>query len=189
MRLRAAPASLASNDGLRAAYAAHGDELYRAARRLCGDSAQAEEIVQETFVRAWRAADRFDEQLGSLRAWLFGIMRHLAIDQARAAAVRPPRAGAAAANQPEPAFDTDEIDRAIVGWQVEEAMRRLTPEHQVVLNEVHLRGRAIADVAAELGVPAGTVKSRVYYALRALRVVLDELGWQQDARPVDGEHR
>ncbi len=189
MRLRAIRPSLASEDGIRAAYAAHGDELYRAARRLCGDGAQAEEIVQETFVRAWRAADRFDEQLGSLRAWLFGIMRHLAIDQARAAAVRPPRASAAAAEQGEPVFDTDEIDRAIVGWQVEEAMRRLTTEHQVVLAEVHLRGRPIADVANELGVPSGTVKSRVYYGLRALRVALDELGWQHDVRRMDEEHQ
>ena len=177
MRLRAVPTSLASEAGLRAAYAAHGDELYRAARRLCGDPAQAEEIVQETFVRAWRAADRFDEELGTMRAWLFGIMRHLVIDQARAAAVRPRRAGAFSANVDEVAFDADEIDRAILGWQVEEAMRRLTRDHQVVLAEVHLRGRPIADVAAALGVPAGTVKSRVYYALRALRVALDELGW------------
>lgn len=186
MRLRSALPSLASNDGVRAAYAAHGDELYRAARRLCGDAAIAEEIVQETFVRAWRAADRFDERLGSLRTWLFGIMRNLVIDQARAAAVRPLRAGsAAAASAAEPAFDVDEIDRAIVGWQVEEAMRRLTPDHQVVLTEVHLRGRPIADVAGELGVPTGTVKSRAYYGLRALRVALDELGWHDD--PVSDE--
>ena len=84
---------------------------------------------------------------------------------------------ASSANVDEVAFDADEIDRAILGWQVEEAMRRLTHDHQVVLAEVHLRGRPIADVAAALGVPAGTVKSRVYYALRALRVALDELGW------------
>jgi RNA polymerase sigma-70 factor (ECF subfamily) len=181
MRFRTGSTSLASNDGVRAAYAAHGDELYRAARRLCGDAALAEEIVQETFVRAWRAADRYDERLGSLRTWLFGIMRHLVIDQARAAAVRPLRAGSVTADSSaEPAFDADEIDRAIVGWQVEEAMRRLTTDHQVVLAEVHLRGRPIAEVAGDLGVPEGTVKSRVYYALRALRVALDELGWQDD---------
>jgi RNA polymerase sigma-70 factor, ECF subfamily len=182
MRFRTAQPSLASNDGVRAAYAAHGNELYRAARRLCGDGALAEEIVQETFVRAWRAADRYDEQLGSLRTWLFGIMRHLVIDQARAAAVRPLRAGSVpAGSTPEPVFDADEIDRAIVGWQVEEAMRRLTADHQAVLVEVHLRGRSIADVAGDLGVPEGTVKSRVYYGLRALRVALDELGWHDDA--------
>lgn len=181
MRFRTAPPSLASNDGVRAAYAAHGDELYRAARRLCGDGAVAEEIVQETFVRAWRAADRYDERLGSLRTWLFGIMRNLVIDQARAAAVRPLRAGSVPAGSvPEPVFDADEIDKAMVGWQVEEAMRRLTTDHQVVLAEVHLRGRPIGDVASDLGVPEGTVKSRVYYALRALRVALDELGWRDD---------
>lgn len=184
VRTRAHLSPLAHEDGIRAAYAAHGNELYRAARRLTGDVQVAEELVQETFLRAWRAADRFDERLGSLRTWLFGIMRNLAIDHARAEAVRPLRALDPSA-LPAPAEEgtADEIDRVLLAWQVEEALTRLSPDHRRVLVDVHLRGRAIADVATDLGVPPGTVKSRVYYGLRALRVVLEELGWTEAGLP------
>jgi RNA polymerase sigma-70 factor, ECF subfamily len=186
MRARVrAGALLVDEDGMRAAYAAHGAELYRAARRALGDSHLAEEAVQETFLRAWRAADRFDQRLGSLRTWLFAILRNTVIDFARADAVRPVRAvsddgevvgGLAAVHD----VGMAELDRLLVTWQVEEAMTRLSHDHRRVLVEVHLRGRAMADVADELGIPVGTVKSRAYYALRALRVVLDELGWTEE---------
>lgn len=183
MRTRTPPsAALAHEDGIRAAYAAHGGELYRAARRLTGDAHHAEELVQETFLRAWRAADRFDERLGSLRTWLFGILRNLAIDHARAEAVRPLRA-VDPASAPGNETTADEIDRVLLAWQVEEALSRVSADHRRVLIEVHLRGRGIADVATELGVPAGTVKSRVYYGLRALRVALEELGWTEAGNP------
>src|SRR5215213_9171062 len=86
-------AALASDDGVRAVYRAHGSELYRFALRSLGDSGLAEEAVQETFLRAWQAADRFDERLGSLRTWLFAIVRNVVIDLSRARAVRPPIAG------------------------------------------------------------------------------------------------
>jgi RNA polymerase sigma-70 factor, ECF subfamily len=178
MRTRSRAGALLDNEvGLRAAYAAHGHELYRAARRALGDDHLAEEAVQETFLRAWRAADRFDDQVGSLRAWLFAILRNTVIDVARAEAVRPLRAvdrGAAPLDRP---VEDEEFDRALVAWQVEEALTRLSDDHRRVLVEVHLRARPLVDVAAELRIPVGTVKSRAYYALRALRVALEELGW------------
>jgi RNA polymerase sigma-70 factor, ECF subfamily len=161
---------------IRSAYAAHGDELYRAARRSLGDDHLAEEAVQETFVRAWLATDRFDEQLGSLRTWLFAILRNIVIDVARAESVRPPRA-TADGEIDLTAPSSAEFDHALLAWQVEEALTRLSEDHRRVLVEVHLRNRPMVDVAAELGVPLGTVKSRSYYALRSLRVVLEELGW------------
>src|SRR5215469_3048832 len=80
---------LANDDGVRTVYAAHGSELYRFALRSLGDRGLAEEAVQETFVRAWQAADRFDDALGSLRTWLFAIIRNVVIDLSRARAVRP----------------------------------------------------------------------------------------------------
>ena len=168
---------LVDEEGLRAVYAAHGPELYRAARRSLGDSQLAEEAVQETFLRAWHAGDRFDERLGSLRTWLFAILRNTVIDLARAEAVRPLRAVARTDLDHDRPIEVAELDRALVAWQVEEALARLSDDHRRVLVEVHLRGRALADVAADLCIPVGTVKSRAYYALRALRVVLDELGW------------
>ena len=70
------------------------------------------------------------------------------------------------------------LEEALLSWQVEEAMRRIGDDHRHVLVETHYRGRPYAEVAEELGVPEGTVKSRVYYGLRALRVVLEEMGYE-----------
>src|SRR6266446_152945 len=89
---------LTDDDGVRAVYAAHGPELYRFAVRSLGDRGLAEEAVQETFVRAWRAADRFDDALGSLRTWLFAIVRNVVIDLSRARAVRPARTAESRSN-------------------------------------------------------------------------------------------
>jgi RNA polymerase sigma-70 factor (ECF subfamily) len=169
---------LASDDGVRAVYAAHGPELFRFALRSLGDRGLAEEAVQETFVRAWQAANRFDDALGSLRTWLFAIVRNVVIDLSRARAVRPALAA------PGSGRDTDRLDddieRILVSWQVEEALAKLSDEHRSALVEVHYKGRAYSDVADEIGVPVGTVKSRVYYALKAMRLALDELGWSDD---------
>ena len=164
--------------GLRAAYAAHGPELYRFALRALGDAGAAEEVVQDTFVRAWRAADRYDPLLSSLRVWLFAITRNAVIDHARVRRARPwqrsvidlrdePDTGGAVADP------TDEVLR---GWLVEEALRRLTEDHRQVIVETYLRDRSHEEVAAELGVPPGTLRSRLFYGLKALRVALDEMG-------------
>lgn len=165
--------SLADEEGIRAAYAAHGPELYGFAVSSLGDRPLAEEAVQETFVRAWRAADRFDPGIASLRTWLFAIMRNVVIDLARARAVRPQLAQ----EEPREAVAEDLLDGAMLSWQVEEALRRVGEDHRRVLVEVYYRGRPYADVARELRVPEGTVKSRVYYGLRALRLALEEMGW------------
>jgi RNA polymerase sigma-70 factor (ECF subfamily) len=171
--------ALRTDAGVRSVYAAHGGELYRFARRALSDDGLAEEAVQETFVRAWQAADRFDERLGSLRTWLFAILRNVVIDLSRARAVRPPLALADSSPRTEP-VDHHDLDAILVTWQVEEALQRVSPEHRHVLLEVHCRGRSYQDVATELGVPAGTVKSRVFYGLKAMRLALDELGWADD---------
>ncbi|HWS48150.1 MAG TPA: sigma-70 family RNA polymerase sigma factor [Acidimicrobiia bacterium] len=169
---------LASDDGVRAVYAAHGPELYRFALRSLGDRGLAEEAVQEAFVRAWQAADRFDDALGSLRTWLFAIIRNVVIDLSRARAVRPALVTEVEAR--EPSSLDDDLERALLAWQVEEALHKLSDEHRNALVEVHFKGRAYYDVAATLGVPVGTVKSRVFYALKAMRLALEELGWSDD---------
>jgi RNA polymerase sigma-70 factor (ECF subfamily) len=136
--------------------------------------------VQETFVRAWRAADRFDEQVGTLRAWLFSILRHVVIDLARARAVRPSTAATDLAERIATVPEPDEpFDRALVAWQIEEALRRIGEAHRQVLIETYFRERPYAEVAEGLGIPEGTVKSRVYYALRAVRLALEEMGWDE----------
>jgi RNA polymerase sigma-70 factor, ECF subfamily len=172
--VRAAPLPDAA---LRAAYAAHGPELYRFARRSLGDAGLAEDAVQEAFLRAWRAAASYDPARSSQRTWLFAILRNVVIDMARARRVRPPVATERDASDHRPA-PNDEIDRVLTTWQVEAALAELDDEHRRVLVEVHWRGRPYAEVARELGIPAGTVKSRVYYGLRALRGTLEAQGWR-----------
>jgi RNA polymerase sigma-70 factor, ECF subfamily len=166
------PGALTHERDVREAYAAHAGELYGFAARSLGDAGLAEEAVQETFLRAWRAGDRFDPQIGSLRTWLFAILRNVVIDLGRARAARPGLAEGGV----EPTVDP--LNDALLAWQVEEAMRRIGEEHRRVLVETYYRARPYAEVAAELGVPEGTVKSRVYYGLRALRVALEEIGYE-----------
>lgn len=162
---------LDSNSGVRAAVQAHSGELYGFAYRALGDQGLAEEVVQETFVRAWRAGRRFDPDIASLRSWLFAILRNVIIDAARARNVRPDVAVAV------DVAIADSIDELLRSWVVEEALRRLTDEHRQAVVEVYYQGRTAADVATEFGVPAATVRSRLFYGLRALRLSLDELGW------------
>src|SRR5690242_3746586 len=161
-------ASLTEDREIRDAYAAHSGELYGFALRSLGDAGLAEEAVQETFLRAWRAGDRFDPQIGSLRTWLFAIMRNVVIDLSRARASRPPVAAEGLEPGHEPLEDT------LLKWQVEEALRRIGAQHRQVIVETHFRGRPYSELAVELGVPEGTIKSRVYYGLRALRNALEE---------------
>jgi RNA polymerase sigma-70 factor (ECF subfamily) len=157
---------------VREAYAAHSGELYGFAVRSLGDAGLAEEAVQETFLRAWKAGERFDPEIGSLRTWLFAILRNVVIDLGRARASRPRVAEGGVEPSVEP------LEQALLAWQVEEAMRRIGDQHREILVETYYRGRPYAEVAAELGIPVGTVKSRVYYALRALRIALEEMGYE-----------
>jgi RNA polymerase sigma-70 factor (ECF subfamily) len=172
-------AALATEAGVREVYAAHGGELFRFALRSLNDRGLAEEAVQETFVRAWQASDRFDDRLGSLRTWLFAIIRNVVIDLSRARAVRP---ALAAVDSPAEVVDLtdDAVDRVLREWQVEEALRMLSDEHRIAIVEVHYRGRSYGEVATQLRVPVGTIKSRVFYALKAMRLALEELGWTDD---------
>lgn len=169
---------MADENGLRAAYQTYGAEVYRFVLRGLGDTGAAQDVTQETFVKAWRHADRFDPAVGSPRTWLFGIARNTMIDHARAAAVRPwqgrlvdpPRAeelGGAT---------RDAADRLLDAVVLEEGLRRLAGHHREALVETHLRDRPYDEVAAELGIPVGTLRSRVFYALRALREAMDEMG-------------
>jgi RNA polymerase sigma-70 factor (ECF subfamily) len=163
--------ALTEDSQVREAYAAHAGELYGFALRSLEDPGMAEEAVQDTFLRAWRAGDRFDPQIGSLRTWLFAILRNVVIDLGRARSARPVVLGDLPEDGHEPFEDV------LLSWQVEEALRRIGEQHRRVLVETYMRGRPYNEVAAELGVPEGTIKSRVYYGLRALRNVLEEMGY------------
>lgn len=160
---------------LRALHEQHADALQAYAYRLCqGDRQRAEDLVQETLLRAWRHPASMDPANGSVRAWLFTTARNLAIDAWRR---RSARVAEVVTDQlPEPPPETNETDRAVEAWTVAEALRQLSQPHREVLMECFYQGRSVAEAAARLGVPPGTVKSRTHYALRALRVVLEEAG-------------
>ncbi len=166
----------ADEDGLNHAFLAYRIELTGLARRALGSSHLAEEAVQETFARAWRSRDRFDPSRGSLRTWLYSIERHLLVDMGRSRARREPRDAQVAEGSQ---VVTDEVERAMASWQVEEAIRQLTPEHRCVLVEIYFRGRTSKEMAERLDIPEGTVRSRLYYALRSLKPILEKMGWEE----------
>jgi RNA polymerase sigma-70 factor (ECF subfamily) len=144
-------------------------------RLTAGDRQQAEDVVQETMVRAWREARRLDLSERSLMPWLATVARRIVIDEQRRKRARPSEIGGAEVVEIAPAA-ADETDHLLRKVLVIEALQALSAAHREVLNETILRDRTVNQAAEVLGVPVGTVKSRVYYALKALRVVLAERG-------------
>lgn len=175
-----------SGPGRAGGTAAEGDAvataLYRAyqvpllafvLRLTGGDRQLAEDVVQETMVRAWREAGRLDLAAPSLMPWLTAVARRVVIDEHRRRRARPPEAGAGeVANLPVD-DDTAAIELRVA---MAEAMRQLTSPHRQVLHETFLRDQTLSQAAETLGIPVGTVKSRMHYALRGLQVVLTERG-------------
>ena len=155
---------------LRVLSGAYSGALFSYAFRATGDRQRAEDVVQETLARAWERADRFDPSRGSAGAWLFTIARNLLIDGWRAEAARPRLAPIGETDVP---LGVDEVDRALEAWQMAEALRRLSPEHRTVIVETYYGARSVASTAARLGIPEGTVKSRVRLALGKLETLLD----------------
>jgi RNA polymerase sigma-70 factor, ECF subfamily len=114
---------LRTDAGMQDAYEAHAGELYAVAHRSLGDRGLAQEAVQETFVRAWRAAHRFDPQLGMLRGWLFSILRNVIIDLQRKRARRFNVIGSGAGDGQVEAIDKDDrFDKVLNHWVMEQAM-------------------------------------------------------------------
>jgi len=163
-----------AEDTMRDLYRTYGPELYGFAVSALGDRGQAEELVQEVFTRVWRHAHTFDPERASFRTWLYGIARNAIIDLKRRQAVRPSLA--AHADEDERASTDDAFERALLRWQVAAALQRLTPEHRQVIRLSHFQGLTLREIAERTGVPLGTVKSRTSYALRGLRLALEEMG-------------
>ena len=152
----------------------HGAALWSFCLRLTGnDRARAEDVAQETMLRAWRNAAVLDESQRSVRAWLFTVARNIVIDEWR---TRRARSELPMADVPEPIEPVDKTDQLLLSWVVADAVTRLSPEHRAVLVDCYYRGMPVAEAARHLGVPEGTIKSRTHYALRALRLALEELG-------------
>jgi RNA polymerase sigma-70 factor (ECF subfamily) len=152
----------------------HAPALWNYCLGLTGrDRARAEDVVQETLLRAWRNVSVLDESRGSVRGWLFTVARNIVIDESR---TKQSRLEFAVAEVPEAAGGLDHDDQLLQSWVVAEAVTQLSADHRAVLLECYYRGASVAEAARSLGVPEGTVKSRTHYALRALRLALQELG-------------
>ncbi|PPF78625.1 RNA polymerase subunit sigma [Subtercola sp. Z020] len=157
---------------LRELHDQHASALLRFACRLTNDRQLAEDVVQETLFRAWRNARMLETTAEARQAWLFTVARNLVIDDWRSARSRneigtdtlPERASA------------DRVDAALEAWLVAEAIATLSLPHREVLVHSFYGQRSVAEIAAHLGIPDGTVKSRLHYGLRALRLALQEKG-------------
>jgi RNA polymerase sigma-70 factor (ECF subfamily) len=168
----AQPGAVADEAYIRALYAEHGGALLRYALHLTGgDRQRAEDLVQETVVRAWRHPEALADR--PARPWLFAVARNLAVDAYRARQARPPEVGHGALEMVPAA---DDADRALESWAVADALAALRPDHRRVIIETYYRGCSVSEAAATLGIPAGTVKSRTFYALKALKLALEERG-------------
>ena len=152
-----------------------GPEMVGFAAKSLSSRDLAEDAVQETFARAWRSRRRYDPAKGSLRTWLFAIERRVIIDLG----TRRARATEQLDDDSPDPSGVDGLEQALVSWQVEAALNRLDPEHRRVLTELYFNGRSGREAALLLGVPEGTVRSRAFYALRSLRILMNEEGWEQ----------
>lgn len=157
---------------LRALHDEHADSLRGYVAWLTGDRHFAQDIVQETLVRAWRRPEVLDQSESSARAWLFTVARNLVIDDRRSAHARHE-----ISSDQLPELQTEDASEALFdAWLVSEALANLSPDHRLVVVNCYYRGQSTAEISHRLGVPEGTVKSRLHYALRALRLALTERG-------------
>lgn len=157
---------------MRALYDQHGQALFAYAMRLTGDQTAAHALVQESMQRAWRSPGVLGHSDRSARAWLFTVARDIAIDQSRSTGVPHE---VPTDHLPTPALAED-LDAALQSWQVVEALLRLSDEHRRTVFECYYHGHTVAEAAAAFGVPEGTIKARLHYGLRALRLILAEMG-------------
>src|SRR4051794_24171337 len=135
---------------VRALYAEHGQVLQGYVARLTRDRQRAEDIVQETLVRAWRQGKSLTGDSGSLRPWLFTVARNLAIDDHRAGARIEP---VATQTFDERADTAAQLDRALETWQITEALANLSRHHREAIVETFFRGHSVTEAAVALGVP------------------------------------
>jgi RNA polymerase sigma-70 factor (ECF subfamily) len=160
---------------VRTLYDEHGAALWRYAMRLTGDQARAEDVVQETLLRGWQHPEVTNDSQQSARAWLFTVARNMIIDERRSSRFRNEVSsldGTAAPEQASPEEVDSALDRMLIG----EALAQLSPDHRAVVRRSYYQGWTTTQIADDLGIAEGTVKSRLHYALRAMRLTLQEIG-------------
>jgi RNA polymerase sigma-70 factor (ECF subfamily) len=162
----------------------YAGRLYGLGMKLLGDRGMAEEMVQDTFVRLWRSAGRYDPERGSVPNFIFTIARRVAVDLQRRRSSRPLRTGSkedaavalAESSAAEDVASGERFDQILLSLDVRDALDRLSPKHRETLELYFDQDLSQRQIAARLGVPLGTVKTRAYHALRALRTEFEERG-------------
>lgn len=165
--------NMSDEDVVAAIYRDHGTALRRFVLSCTSDENLADDVVQETVLRVWQHAPQIT---GSLRSYLFRTARNVIIDNYRKARRRPAETGPDALELAESSERVDELLNRVL---MEEALLRLSQEHRQVLVALHYQRFTVNEAALRLNIPAGTVKSRAFYAVRALRTILDEMGVQR----------
>jgi RNA polymerase sigma-70 factor (ECF subfamily) len=167
----ASTSASAPEETMRSLHRAHADAVFRFLLRLSlGERHLAEDLLQETMVRAWRNIDALDTDAETQRRWLFIVARRVAIDAARARQARPAEVGSLdLTRMPD---SGDDAEGVVASHTIRVALPQISAEHRAVLTALYFRGLSTAEIASALGIPEGTVKSRTHYALRALRAVI-----------------
>ena len=154
-------------------YRRYGGRIYRFGLNLLGDAGLADELVQECFVRLWRTAGRFDLSRGTVAAYMFVMGRSIAADLRKRPSSRPLMLVDEAQIPAQP----DGADQVLETLMMRDALDSLSAAHREVLILVHAEGLTQSQIAERLGLPLGTVKTRMYHGLRALRAALGERGY------------
>ncbi|MBB4766838.1 sigma-70 family RNA polymerase sigma factor [Amorphoplanes digitatis] len=170
MRRRGSP----DEEQMTALYTEHYAVLLSFISRYVRDRHKAEDLVQETLLRAWRHIDHLEPDPVRTRSYLLTIARNVVTNTWRAEQRRPRLVADEAAVEAVPSADN--VDQLVEGWLVAEALERLSADHRAVVQAMYYEGQTVADAARKLSVPEGTVKSRAYYAVRALRQAFEEMG-------------
>ena len=150
----------------------HAAELWRFAMRLTHDRQLSEDVVQEVLLKAWKDPGLGERDESAARAWLFTASRNLIIDRWRSAANRHEFA----TEEPVERQAADASSVVLDRWLIAEALSGLSLEHRTVISAAYYEGRSVADISARLHIPEGTVKSRLHYGLRTLKLILQEKG-------------
>ena len=160
---------------MRVLYDEHGAALWRYVLRLTGDRSRAEDLVEETLLRAWEHPEVVDDSERSARAWLFTVARNMIIDERRSSRFGNGVATLDTAGTAEGAAP-DEVNAALDRLLIGDAMAQLSAEHRGVIRRSYYLGWSTSQIAEDLGIAEDTVKSRLHYAVRALRPSLQEMG-------------
>ena len=160
---------------MKALYDEHAGALWRYALRLTGDASRAEDVVQETLLRAWQHPEVMNDTQRPPRAWLFTVARNMIIDEQRSPRIRKFGGSLDESSAPEQSAP-DQVDSALDRMLIADAMAQMSAEHRAVVERSYYRGWTTAQIAADLDIAEGTVKSRLHYAVRALRLTLQEMG-------------